>query len=152
MHTATLPDPKPFLRCAPEYAFISSSMVRELMRRGGRLRGFVPDAIVDQDPTVQAAVDRRIERLLDDTAARIVSGWCADGAVTAPIADFVFQCHDGAGWRDIPGAAARGNRDPYWSCTFQAIKTARVRLCITGTKGNVSRVWEVELYGPATDP
>lgn len=34
----------------------------------------LPDAIVDQDPTVQAAVDRRIERLLDDTAARIVSG------------------------------------------------------------------------------
>ena len=37
-----------FLRCAPEYAFISSSVVRELMRRGGRLRGFVPDAIVDR--------------------------------------------------------------------------------------------------------
>jgi hypothetical protein len=34
----------------------------------------LPDAIVDQDPTVQAAVDRRIERMLDDTAARIVSG------------------------------------------------------------------------------
>lgn len=34
----------------------------------------LPDAVQDQDPTVQAAVDRRIERLLDDTAARIVSG------------------------------------------------------------------------------
>ncbi len=34
----------------------------------------LPDALVDHDPTVQAAVDRRIERLLDDTAARIVSG------------------------------------------------------------------------------
>lgn len=34
----------------------------------------LPDAVVDQDPTVQAAVDRRIERMLDDTAARIVSG------------------------------------------------------------------------------
>ncbi len=34
----------------------------------------LPDAIVDQDPTVQAAVDRRIERLLDATAARIVAG------------------------------------------------------------------------------
>jgi hypothetical protein len=34
----------------------------------------LPDAIVDQDPTVQAAVDRRIERLLDETAARIVAG------------------------------------------------------------------------------
>lgn len=34
----------------------------------------LPDAFVDQDATVQAAVDRRIERLLDATAARIVSG------------------------------------------------------------------------------
>mgnify|MGYP005814239247 CR=1 FL=1 len=34
----------------------------------------LPDAFVDQDPTVQAAVDRRIERMLDDTAARIVAG------------------------------------------------------------------------------
>lgn len=34
----------------------------------------LPDAVVDQDPTVQAAVDRRIERLLDATATRIVQG------------------------------------------------------------------------------
>lgn len=34
----------------------------------------LPDAVIDQDPTVQAAVDRRIERLLDATAARIVAG------------------------------------------------------------------------------
>jgi hypothetical protein len=34
----------------------------------------LPDATADQDPTVQAAVERRIERMLDDTAARIVGG------------------------------------------------------------------------------
>lgn len=34
----------------------------------------LPDAAIDEDPTVQAAVERRIERLLDATAARIVSG------------------------------------------------------------------------------
>ncbi|MGH7026958.1 hypothetical protein [Brevundimonas sp.] len=34
----------------------------------------LPDIVADEDPTVQAAVDRRIERLLDATAARIVSG------------------------------------------------------------------------------
>ena len=34
----------------------------------------LPDTVADEDPTVQAAVDRRIERLLDATAARIVSG------------------------------------------------------------------------------
>ncbi|MFA4952499.1 hypothetical protein [Brevundimonas sp.] len=34
----------------------------------------LPDVIADQDPTVQAAIDIRIERLLDATAARIVAG------------------------------------------------------------------------------
>lgn len=34
----------------------------------------LPDALVDQDETVQAAVDRRIEGLLDATASRIVAG------------------------------------------------------------------------------
>lgn len=34
----------------------------------------LPDIVADEDPTVQAAVERRIERLLDATAARIVSG------------------------------------------------------------------------------
>lgn len=34
----------------------------------------LPDALIDEDPTVQAAVDRRIELLLDATAARIVAG------------------------------------------------------------------------------
>ncbi|WP_368925624.1 MULTISPECIES: hypothetical protein [Brevundimonas] len=44
----------------------------------------LPDAVVDQDPTVQAAVDRRIERLLDATAARIVAGRAtSEGGVPA---------------------------------------------------------------------
>lgn len=34
----------------------------------------LPDAVTDQDPVARAAVDRRIETLLDDTAARLISG------------------------------------------------------------------------------
>ncbi|AQR63182.1 hypothetical protein BZG35_17155 [Brevundimonas sp. LM2] len=34
----------------------------------------LPDAVTDQDPVTRAAVDRRIERLLDDTAARLIAG------------------------------------------------------------------------------
>ena len=44
----------------------------------------LPDAVVDQDPTVQAAVDRRIERLLDATAARIVAGRTERSAPVPP--------------------------------------------------------------------
>ena len=34
----------------------------------------LPDADIDRDPTVQAAVERRIEQMLDATASRIVAG------------------------------------------------------------------------------
>ena len=43
----------------------------------------LPDALVDQDPTIQAAVDRRIERLLDATAERIVAGGSRGESETA---------------------------------------------------------------------
>jgi len=34
----------------------------------------LPDAVTDQDPVTRAAVDHRIEELLDDTAARLIAG------------------------------------------------------------------------------
>ncbi|MBN2451485.1 MAG: FAD-dependent oxidoreductase [Lentisphaeria bacterium] len=80
-------------------------------------------------------------------AARIVSGYFA-GTVTAPIADFALQWHDGAQWRDVPGAVVTGNRDPYWNATFPAVTTARLRLRISATHIQVTRLWEIELYGP----
>ncbi len=39
----------------------------------------LPDAYIDEDPTVKAAVELRIERLLDATAARIVAGGSSRG-------------------------------------------------------------------------
>jgi len=51
----------------------------------------LPDAVVDETPTVQAAVDRRIERMLDDTAARIVSGRAEAAEVRRPPEDRSFE-------------------------------------------------------------
>ena len=34
----------------------------------------LPDAVTDHDPVTLAAVDHRIEKLLDDTAARLIAG------------------------------------------------------------------------------
>jgi hypothetical protein len=80
-------------------------------------------------------------------AARIISGFY-DGAVIAPIGDFVLQWHDGVEWKEIPGATAKGNRDPYWSRTFRSVTAAKIRLLVTKTHGDISRIWEVEFYGP----
>lgn len=47
----------------------------------------LPDAITDQDPTARAAVDIRIEKLLDDTAARLIAGSRAQRETIQPEPD-----------------------------------------------------------------
>lgn len=81
-------------------------------------------------------------------AARVISGYNSGGAVIAPVEDFAFQWHDGNEWKDISGAAIRGNKLPAWAGTFDAVQTTRIRLGITATQNDTSRIWEVELYAP----
>ncbi|GEM_PF-137233 len=85
-------------------------------------------------------------------AARILSGYSSNGAVQAPIRDFRFQWHDGAAWKDIPGATILDNTLPAWSGTFDAVHASRIRLAITATQDDIARIWEVELYAPAVKP
>lgn len=80
--------------------------------------------------------------------ARIISGYYSGGAVIAPVEDFLFQWHDGTTWKNVPGAVIKANRLPAWSGAFETVETARLRLGITATQGDISRIWEVELYAP----
>ena len=95
------------------------------------------------------AVDFTWKEPVSVGAARIISGYY-DGVVTSPITDFVLQWHDGTEWKDIPGVAVRGNLDSSWSLTFPPVKTTKIRLLVTRSKDDVSRIWELELYGPIT--
>lgn len=79
-------------------------------------------------------------------SARIISGYVSGGEILDPIADFALQWHDGTGWKDIPGAAATGNTDPYWFRSFHPVKTNRIRLHVTAAGGGITRLWELELY------
>lgn len=81
-------------------------------------------------------------------AARLISGYFRENGIEAPLQDFAFEWHDGNAWKAIARADVRGNAQPDWSGTFAPIETSRVRLRITATKGETSRIWEVELYGP----
>ncbi|MFC5345526.1 hypothetical protein ACETK8_14365 [Brevundimonas staleyi] len=54
----------------------------------------LPDVIADDDPTFRASVDVRIDRLLDDTAARIVAGRSRE-AVRRAEADPAYRRLDG---------------------------------------------------------
>jgi len=87
------------------------------------------------------------EKPLAIGAARIVSGFRSGDSISAPIADFSLQYHDGTAWRDIPGAAANGNPAAQWSATFAPVTAYRVRVQITRTEKDISRIWEIEFYG-----
>jgi len=81
-------------------------------------------------------------------SARILSGYGSGGAISSPIADFALQAHDGSDWRDIPGAKVTGNANPYWTGAFKPVRAQRVRLYVTMVSMDISRIWEIELYGP----
>jgi len=85
-------------------------------------------------------------------AARLVSGWTRGGEIVDPNRDFVLQAPDGAGWRDIPGATATGNRRADWSARFEAVTTDRIRLVVTAGAKDMARLWELELFGPVAAP
>lgn len=80
-------------------------------------------------------------------AARIVSGYC-DATVCGAISDFALQWHDGAEWKPIPRATVTTNLNPYWNGTFGPVTTPKLRLLVSKTRGDISRIWEVEFYGP----
>jgi hypothetical protein len=81
-------------------------------------------------------------------AARIVSGYNTGGNVMAPIESFSLQTFDGTTWRDIKESAAEGNQDVDWHAHFDPVTTDRLRLDVRATSGDISRIWEVELYEP----
>ncbi len=85
------------------------------------------------------------------SAARIVSGWFDGRRAGNPIADFALQYYDGGAWRDIAGAAVTNNRQVKWLGKFDAVKSDRIRLVITKTPGDISRLWEVEFFHPKAD-
>jgi len=80
-------------------------------------------------------------------AARLVSGFCdAAGRTVSPVSSFSWQYHDGARWQVIRGANELNNDKTDWSARFPSVTTARMRLLVTATHLNVSRIWEIELY------
>ena len=82
-------------------------------------------------------------------AARIISGRFNGSRVFDPISHFEIQYRAGDAWQSaLP--AVQANESPAWSSTFDPVKTTRLRVVITKTPHNLSRVWEVEFYPPLT--
>lgn len=79
-------------------------------------------------------------------AARIISGYFSGGKVSAPLSDFHFQWHDGHDWQDTI-INVKANDSPAWAALLTPVKTRKIRLVITKTEIDVSRIWEIEFYG-----
>lgn len=85
-------------------------------------------------------------------AARVVSGYVGGGEeLVGPIEDFTIQYHDGNAWKLLSDGPVTGNSRIDWSRRFQPVTTDRVRLLISRTHIDVSRLWEVELYAEEAD-
>ncbi len=82
-------------------------------------------------------------------AARIISGRFNGSRVFDPLGDFAIEEHDGKIWRPIL-PAIKNNENPVWSTTFPPVKTKHIRLVITATPHDLSRVWEIEFDQPLT--
>jgi len=79
-------------------------------------------------------------------AARIISGRTNGARILDPVSNFKLQYQDGPTWKDVH--EVRGNANPAWSAAFAPVKTKHMRLVITKAPHGISRVWEVEFYGP----
>jgi len=96
-------------------------------------------------------IELRLAKRQAVVAVRVVSGYVSGGGVVGPLQDFAFQYHDGTAWKDLPGADAAGNTKPDWSARFPAVAAEKFRLVVTKTQIGVSRIWEIELYGPKVE-
>lgn len=80
---------------------------------------------------------------LELNAFLIVSG---QSPAKDPIRDFVFQYEKDGKFVDIPETIMLDNQTSFIAMKFPSVKAKTFRLFITGTSGNIARIWEMELY------
>jgi len=83
-------------------------------------------------------------------ALRILSGYRdGAGALVGAVEAWTLEASDdGVAWREVPGAGANGNALANASVTFTPVTACRLRLSIAATRGDIARIWELELYNP----
>ena len=86
------------------------------------------------------------------SAARLVTGQAGgQSGPKTPVTDFVLQYHDGAAFKDVRGTRVTGNVACDWHARFEPVTTRQLRLVVTRTPGDLTRIWELELYRPPAE-
>ena len=63
----------------------------------------------------------------------------------------MLQYHDGQQWKDLPGTKTADNEAVDWHAKFPAVEARQVRLLVTAAPGDLTRIWEFELYPPLAE-
>jgi hypothetical protein len=80
------------------------------------------------------------------SAVRIISGWFDGKQSGDSISRFRLQRRKGNKWEDLQDLRIVRNSRMESVWIFPEIRTERIRLVVTGTPGNISRIWEIEFY------
>jgi hypothetical protein len=76
--------------------------------------------------------------------ARLVSGYTAEGKTVDAMEAFTVEGRAGGTWRKL--ADVKDNREADKKMTFPQTETDALRIVITGAKGGIARIWEVEAW------
>lgn len=98
------------------------------------------------DKTSPGTIELAWDKPQTFSAVRIITGQRGKGRPQTPITAFSLQHHAQNRWHDIPNAAATANTSIDWHATFDRITASRLRLVVTSTPGDLTRIWELELY------
>ena len=96
------------------------------------------------------AIEFNWDKPVNLSATRIISGYYTGSSVVAPLSNFTLQWHDGTEWKDVL-ASVEANTNPAWAAVFPPVRTRQLRLLVTKTQNDISRIWEVEFYKPSTE-
>jgi len=81
-------------------------------------------------------------------AVRIVSGYRGGSATTHdPVADCHLQIREGTDWRDLPAATVTANKAVDCRLEIKPIQTKALRFVVTKSQIDISRIFEIEVYG-----
>ncbi len=100
----------------------------------------------------EAAIPHWVELAWPQTrtirAVRLVSGYRGNATETRdPVRDFHLEIRDGEQWLPLPGSQVTGNLAVDCRREIGPVETKAIRLVVTASQGNLSRIFELEVYG-----
>jgi hypothetical protein len=98
------------------------------------------------DKKVPNTVELSWDKAQTFNAARIITGQSGNGRAKTPITDFSLQYSRDNQWENIPGVVASDNTSCDWHARFDSVTASKVRLIVTNTPGDITRIWELGIY------